>query len=69
MDNSSYQVFCGIDVGKTSHYAVALNRDGERVAGSEIHQDEAALRRLFTELTRQGKVLAIVDQPRNIGAL
>ncbi|OZD74548.1 hypothetical protein CH272_18265 [Rhodococcus sp. 05-340-1] len=36
LDNSSYQVFCGIDVGKTSHYAVALNRDGERLTGPTL---------------------------------
>lgn len=69
LDNDSYQVFRGIDVGKSSHYAVALNRDGERLTGNEMHQDEAALRRLFTELSRHGKLLVIVDQPRNIGAL
>ncbi|OZF29135.1 IS110 family transposase [Rhodococcus sp. 14-2483-1-1] len=69
MDNTSYQVFCGIDVGKASHYAVALNRDGERLAGTDVHQDEASMRRLFADLSRHGKVLVIVDQPRNIGAL
>ncbi|WP_143545839.1 IS110 family transposase [Rhodococcus sp. 14-2470-1a] len=69
VDNTNYQVFCGIDVGKTSHYAVALNRDGERLVGLEVYQDEAELRRLFTDLSRHGKVLVVVDQPRNIGAL
>lgn len=69
MDSNSYQVFCGIDVGKTRHYAVALNRDGERLAGLEVHQDEAELRRLLSDLGCHGKVLVVVDQPRNIGAL
>ncbi|MDJ0362991.1 IS110 family transposase [Rhodococcus sp. H29-C3] len=69
MDNNSYQVFCGIDVGKTSHYAVALNRDGERLTGIDVHQDEVSMRRLFKDLSHHGKLLVIVDQPRNIGAL
>jgi hypothetical protein len=35
-------VFCGIDVGKTKHYAVALAPDGRRLLGKEIDNDEGA---------------------------
>jgi len=64
-----YDVFCGIDVGKTSHYAVALAPDGQRLCGTDLPQDESRIRCLFKDLARYGRVLVVVDQPRNIGAL
>ena len=64
-----YAVFCGVDVGKGTHHAVALDRQGRRLHDKELPQDEQALRRLFTELLVHGPVLVVVDQPNNIGAL
>lgn len=64
-----YDVFCGIDVGKTSHYAVALAPDGQQLCGTDLPQDESRIRCLFKDLARYGRVLVVVDQPRNIGAL
>ncbi len=64
-----YDVFCGIDVGKTSHHAVALAPDGQRLCGTDLPQDESRIRCLLEDLARRGRVLMVVDQPSNIGAL
>lgn len=65
----SYEIFCGLDVGKATHHATGLDRDGNRLVDREVANDEAALRRAFTELAEQGTVLVVVDQPSSIGAL
>ena len=65
----SYEIFCGLDVGKATHHATGLDADGNRLVDREVANDETALRRVFTELTEQGTVLVVVDQPSSIGAL
>lgn len=65
----SYEIFCGLDVGKATHHATGLDRDGNRLVDREVANDETALRRVFTELAEQGTVLVVVDQPSSIGAL
>jgi len=37
-------VFLGIDVGKTDHRAVALDRTGKKLLDKPLPQDEAKLR-------------------------
>ena len=64
-----YAVFCGVDVGKDEHYAVALSPQGERLHEGRLAQDEQRLRELFTRLGAYGPVLVVVDQPASIGAL
>lgn len=64
-----YVVFCGLDVGKSDHHAVALDPAGRRLADRPLPNDEAALRTLFLELQTHGAVLAVVDQVASIGAL
>ncbi|GAC1583692.1 MAG: IS110-like element ISSfl4 family transposase [Candidatus Dormibacteria bacterium] len=62
-------MFCGLDVGKSDHHAVALDPGGRRLADRPLPNDEAALRALFLELLAHGPVLAVVDQVASIGAL
>jgi hypothetical protein len=64
-----YEVFCGVDVGKAAHHAVALNPAGDRLADSPLPNDEPALRSLLAKLQTHGQVLLVVDQPASIGAL
>jgi len=64
-----YAVFCGLDVGKDTHHATALDHAGSRLHDGELPQDEARLRALFTGLQSRGPVLVVVDQPATIGAL
>jgi transposase len=69
MDKKRYDIYCGIDVGKSAHHAIALTADGRRILSRDLPQDETMLRALFSELAAHGSVLMVVDQPRNIGAL
>ncbi len=64
-----YDVYCGLDVGKQAHHAVAVDRNGKRLHDAALPQDETRLRALFDKLARHGRVLAVVDQPATIGAL
>ena len=67
--DEGYEVYCGLDVGKSEHHAAAVNAAGERVFDKPLPQDEVRLRELFTGLQQHGRVLVIVDQPNTIGAL
>lgn len=67
--DTSYAVFCGIDVGKFEHHAVGLNADGTRLYDKALPNDEARLRAVFDRLAAHGPLLIIVDQPNTIGAL
>jgi len=62
-------VWLGLDVGKESHHACALDRDGKRVHDRPLKQDEASIRALFAALSDRGRVLLVVDQPNTIGSL
>jgi len=64
-----YDVYCGLDVGKEAHHAVALDRNGKRLHDAALPQDEGRLRALYDKLGRHGRVLVVVDQPATIGAL
>ena len=68
-DGGSIEVFCGVDVAREAHHAVALDRTGQLLADRPLPNDEPALRKLFTELTEHGRLLVVVDQPASIGAL
>ena len=68
-ERQGLEVFCGVDVARETHHAVALDRGGRRLADRPLPNDEAALRALFSELTGRGQVLVVVDQPASIGAL
>jgi len=50
MSETGYAVFCGLDVGKSAHHAVALDLAGARLHDAALPQDEARLRQLFTGL-------------------
>lgn len=67
--DQGFDVYCGLDVGKTEHHATALDRAGQRLFDKPLPQDEARLRELFADLQVHGTVLLVVDQPNTIGAL
>lgn len=48
--NTEYDVWLGLDVGKTTHHGYGLNPIGERVYDHELPQDETALRNVITTL-------------------
>jgi hypothetical protein len=43
-------VFIGVDVGKSNHHAVALDRTGKKLLDRALPQDEAKLRAIITSL-------------------
>jgi len=67
--NELYEVFCGIDVARETHHAVALDSRGQRLVDRPLPNDEAQLRDLFGQLAAHGRILVVVDQPASIGAL
>ena len=69
MDIEDIEVFIGIDVGKSEHWATALSRDGQKVLDRALPNDEERLRALYQKLADHGSLLVVVDQPATIGAL
>ena len=59
---TQFEVFCGIDVARDSHHAVALDRQGERLTDRPLPNAEPDLMQLFEELQARGRVLVVVDQ-------
>ena len=69
MDIEDIEVFIGIDVGKSEHWATALIRDGRKALDKALPNDEDRLREVYQRLQAKGQVLVVVDQPATIGAL
>ena len=69
MDIEDIEVFIGIDVGKSEHWATALSREGRKVLDRALPNDEDRLREVYQRLQVKGQVLVVVDQPATIGAL
>lgn len=66
MIESSYesvQIFIGVDVGKDTHHAVAVNHSGKRLFDKALPNDENKLRALISDLKQHGQILLVVDQP------
>ena len=69
-DIAGFDVFCGIDVGKTSNHIVALDRHSEdRLINRSIPQDEMEIRAVLEEASYYGRCLVIVDQFGAFGRL
>lgn len=67
--HDTIDVFIGVDVGRTNHHAVALNKTGKKLWDKALPQDEAKLKTLLKTLAKHGRLLFVVDQPATIGAL
>lgn len=57
----------GLDVGKSSHWACLIDRDGEVLSSAPVRNREAELDALFASVP--AGTLVVVDQFRNIGSL
>lgn len=62
-------VFIGLDVGKSEHFACALDTRGKVLWNRALPNDEVQLRNLYQKLGDSGELLVVVDQPATIGAL
>jgi transposase len=69
MITTDIDIFLGLDVGKTDHWACAVTGDGTKIWNKTLPNDEAKLTAVYQKLLAQGQVLVIVDQPATIGAL
>jgi len=67
--NEDIDIFLGLDVGKTDHWACALDRQGKHLWNRSLPNDETKLVELYQQLCAKGRVLVVVDQPATIGAL
>ena len=61
-------VYVGLDIGKSGHYAVAVDASGEPIYQSAVPNDEAALRKLVT-WAKEHQAKVVVDQPGGAAAL
>jgi len=61
-------IYLGVDIGKTAHYAVGVDRDGRTVYSKPVANDESALR-LLVLWARAHQAAVIVDQPGGTAAL
>lgn len=69
MQANDIGVWLGLDVGRESHHACALDRNGDKVHDKHLGQDETEIRDLLSRLSERGRVLLVVDQPNTIGSL
>lgn len=67
--HETIDMYIGVDVGKTEHHAVAMNRAGKKPWDQDLPQGEAKLKAMIKALTKHGRLLFVVDQPATIGAL
>ena len=55
---AGFEVFCGIDVAREMHHAVALNGAGDRIVDRPLPNAEPDLVKLFDQLQQQSGVVA-----------
>ena len=67
---TDYDVFIGIDVGKSFHHAIALTPGSQaRLIDRRVEQSEADIVRLLDEARCHGRVHVAVDQASDVGGL
>jgi transposase len=67
-DDDRPLIFLGVDIGKSAHYAVAVDHDGETVYSTPVANEEGALR-LLVLWARAHRAVIIVDQPGGTAAV
>jgi hypothetical protein len=60
--------FLGVDIGKSGHYAVAVDAVGKVIYQTPVANDEVALRKLVVWVNEH-QALLVVDQPGGAAAL
>ncbi len=61
-------VYLGVDIGKSGHYAVAVDATGKLIYQTSVVNDEQALRKLV-DWAKERQASAVVDQPGGAAAL
>ena len=68
MEVGDSEVFIGIGVGKSEHWATAPTRAGRSVCDKALPNDEVRPPALYKVPTEHGSLPVVVDQPATIGA-
>ena len=61
-------MYLGVDIGKTSHYALAVDAVGKPIYQTGVPNDEAALRKVV-DWAKEHQASVVVDQPGGAAAL
>ena len=61
-------VYVGVDISKSSHFAVVVDAAGKPIYQTGVANDEAALRKLV-DWAKERQATAVVDQPGGAAAL
>src|ERR1700716_2854972 len=61
-------VYLGVDIGKSGHYALAVDASGKPIYQTAVPNDEAALRKLVV-WAKEHQATLVVDQPGGVAAL
>ncbi len=61
MNHTTIDVFVGVDMAKTDHYAHAVTRTGETLFAGPVTNDETAINELIDKATTHGTAALIVD--------
>jgi transposase len=61
-------VYLGLDIGKSGHYAVAVDASGKPIYQTAVPNDEAALRKVVS-WAKEHQATLVVDQPGGAAAL
>ena len=61
-------VYLGVDIGKSGHYALAVDAAGKPIYQTSVVNDEVALRRLV-DWAKERQASVVVDQPGGAAAL
>lgn len=69
MIDNEVEIFLGLDLGKSHHYACALTNQGHQVLAKALPNGQDQLVKVYRQLQDRGRVLVVVDQPATIGAL
>ena len=62
-------VWVGLDVGKSEHFADVLDNDGERLFARAVASDQVDLEALLDRAERHGTPGLVIDQPGSIAQL
>ena len=62
-------VWVGLDVGKSEHFADVLDNDGERLFARAVANEQADLEALLDRAARHGTPGLVIDQPGSIAQL
>ena len=61
MDGSNAEVFVGVDMAKSEHYAHAVSADGVELFGRPVANDEAVIEAMLDTAGESGSVAVVID--------